>query len=384
MAYDEFCGHGGFWDKCIRKFEDFNEESRQYMKRSMIKEHSNDLQKDIKLTAVALEGMTVFKTDVQGQSLWLNTLNASNTVVDPSKLVADIQDLVKLSGIKYNKDALVDANIIKKATELALLNCKSKDERAVVQKCSASMMAAAVVDPATMDIIYKIVMGVAGFFAESFPLAVAVTVLVLLICYALEHKEDIERFVTPKEKEENGHIIDIPPQEDNKPIIEKPTPVPQEKPSVTDIPSGKVEEKELGQEIFPKTPADEEKSKITTIRGTLPQEEKAERYKDYVWYENEPDPNLKGRQKNKIGPHIGAEDNHVVYQRDPVTGEITHYKYYEKNPLNPSGFDEKFGYDKTGRPHRNKVTGKDVATPHVHDPNTPGELREPSIDEIPG
>ena len=91
-------------------------------------------------------------------------------------------------------------------------------------------------------------------------------IIVGVINFAAEHAGDIEQFVTPKSKEENSHIIDIPPQEDNKPIIEKPTPVPQ-KPSVTDIPSGDVEEKELGHEIFPKTPADEDKPKITTAQG---------------------------------------------------------------------------------------------------------------------
>ena len=118
MAYDEFCGHGGFWDKCQKKFEDFNEDARQYMKRSMIKEHSYDLQKDMKGTAAVLEGMKVFKSDVQGQSVWVNALNAGNVVVDPEKLAADIHDLFKLSGIKYNKNALVDANIIKEAYKI--------------------------------------------------------------------------------------------------------------------------------------------------------------------------------------------------------------------------------------------------------------------------
>ena len=91
-------------------------------------------------------------------------------------------------------------------------------------------------------------------------------IIVGMINFAAEHAGDIEQFVTPKDKEENSHIIDIPPEEDNKPIIEKPTPVPQE-PSVTDIPSGDVEEKELGRDIFPKTPADEQKPKITTSQG---------------------------------------------------------------------------------------------------------------------
>ncbi len=270
VVYDEFCGSGGFLDKCLRKFEGFNEEARQYTKRSMIKEQSNELQKDIKTTASALEGMAVFKTEVERQAVWLNTLGVKNAVVDTNKLKADIQDIVKLSGLKYDKNALIDANIIKTATNLALLNCKSKDEKVLVQNCSASMASAAAIGPISWDVIYGIVVAAIEAIGASLPWAIAITAFVLLICFVLSCSHDIkrgfEKFVTPRDKEENTNIIDIPPEEDNKPIIETPTPVQQE-PSVTDIPSGDVEEKELGHEIFPKTPADEDKPKIMTIQG---------------------------------------------------------------------------------------------------------------------
>lgn len=260
-VYDELCCHGGFMDKCIRKFENFNEDARQHMKRSMIKEHSYDLQKNMKATATALEGMTVFKTEVERQAVWLNTLGVKNAVVDANKLKADIQDIVKLSGLKYDKHALIDANIIKTATNLALLNCKSKDEKVLVQNCSASMVSAAAIGPISWDVIYGIVAAAIKAIGASQPWAIAITAFVLLICFVLSCSHDIkrgfERFVSPKEKEENSHIIEIPPKEDKKTIIEGPTAVPQG-PSVTDIPSGNVEKKEVGREIMPKSPTEEQ------------------------------------------------------------------------------------------------------------------------------
>ena len=399
VVYDEFCGSGGFLDKCLRKFEDFNEEARQYTKRAMIKEQSYDMQKDIKATASALEGMTVYKTEVQRQAVWLNTLSASNVVVDPKKFVADVKYCFKLSGIKYDKNAIIDANIIKNATDFALLNCKNENEKAALLTCSNAIREIAI-NPMTVEAFLKelwvvlgeiasVVVGIvsmaasvaAGIIAELNPVVLAVTIVLLILSAIFLFVGTVKKFVTPRDKEENTNIIDIPPEEDNKPIIETPTPVPQE-PSVTDIPSGKVEEKELGRDIFPKTPADEDKPKITTSRATLPDEEKSERYKDCEWYENVPDPNSK-RTKNKIRPNQDAKESHVVYQRDPVTGEITHYKYYEWNSLNPSHFDEKFGYDANGESHYNKVTEEDVQTPHSHDPDTPGGIRKPTGDEIP-
>ena len=260
-VYDELCCHGGFMDKCIRKFENFNEDARQHMKRSMIKEHSYDLQKDIKATASSLEGMTVFKTEVERQSVWVNALNASNVVVDPEKLATDIREIIKLSGLKYDKNALIDANIIKTATNLALLNCKSKDEKVLVQKCSASMVSAAAIGPISWDVIYGMVAAAIKAIGASQPWAIAITAFVLLICFVLSCSHDIkrgfERFVSSKEKEENSHIIEIPPKEDKKTIIEGPTAVPQG-PSVTDIPSGNVEKKEVGREIMPKSPTEEQ------------------------------------------------------------------------------------------------------------------------------
>ena len=73
---------------------------------------------------------------------------------------------------------------------------------------------------------------------------------------------------------------------------------------------------------------------------------------------------------------------HVVYKKDPVTGEITNYTVYKTNPRNPTGFDEVIRYDGVGEPHYNPVTMEDLM-PHVHDKTAPGKVRPPYLDEIP-
>lgn len=88
------------------------------------------------------------------------------------------------------------------------------------------------------------------------------------------------------------------------------------------------------------------------------------------------------RSKNIITPNSNAIGNHVVYKKDPVTGEITNYKVYKSNPHNPTGFDEVIGYDGVGKPHMNPVT-KEKLLPHVHDNTVPGKIRSPYQNELP-
>ena len=90
-----------------------------------------------------------------------------------------------------------------------------------------------------------------------------------------------------------------------------------------------------------------------------------------------------GRAKNKIKPDVDANGPHSVYKRDQKTGQITNYRTYESNPYNPSGFQEIKGYDGVGAGHKNPFTNKKIETPHVHDPNVPGKIREPYPWEIP-
>jgi len=90
-----------------------------------------------------------------------------------------------------------------------------------------------------------------------------------------------------------------------------------------------------------------------------------------------------GRGSGKIVPYGPAQGPHSVFKRNPA-GQITNYRTYEPNPYAPDRWIERFGYDAIGKPHYNKVTGRDVPTPHVHDPLAPGGVRIPGLGEIPG
>ena len=89
------------------------------------------------------------------------------------------------------------------------------------------------------------------------------------------------------------------------------------------------------------------------------------------------------RSKNKLQSDSNAQGDHSTFKQDPNTGEVTNYNTYKENPQNPNGYDMDKRYDGTGAAHRNKVTGENVETPHVHDPNTPGGVRVPEPWEIP-
>ena len=105
-------------------------------------------------------------------------------------------------------------------------------------------------------------------------------------------------------------------------------------------------------------------------------------FKEWVErYENEAD--SYDIVRNKISPNKNADKKHVMFIKDYDTGKITSYKAYKPNPQNPCGFDEEIRYDAEGF-SVNKVTGEIIKAPHVHDPNTPGGVREAEDDEIPG
>ncbi len=168
-------------------------------------------------------------------------MNSAGIVANPTVSLTEGEKLLKLLKLENRANLHVDANIIKTATNYAVQMCPSKEGTFAIKKCSTAMLA---VDGQTLKTIAEIA---ASFMAGIVLLVRIIGSIVNSFC----------PIVTPREKEDNTNIIDIPPEEDNKPIIETPTPVPQE-PSVTDISSGKVEEKELGRDIFPKTPADED------------------------------------------------------------------------------------------------------------------------------
>lgn len=109
----------------------------------------------------------------------------------------------------------------------------------------------------------------------------------------------------------------------------------------------------------------------------------AQKYGDREWIENKGNKESNSKGKNNIHANPNTSEPHVVYKKDPNTGEITHYTVYDSNPYSPTGLQEGISYHGTGEGHYNKVTGQIVETPHVHDPNTKGGLRKPFPDEIP-
>ena len=89
-----------------------------------------------------------------------------------------------------------------------------------------------------------------------------------------------------------------------------------------------------------------------------------------------------GRAVNNLKPDPSAGGAHSTFKINSNTGEITNYKTWEPNPRNPNGFDLVKGYDGTGAPHINKITGEDMM-PHIHDKTVPGGVRMPEQWEIP-
>ena len=283
-GFENLCGYSGFMNKCMRSFEEFDEETKSYLKSSGIDKYMYDIETDTKATMNALNGMAVYNPDVKKITMTpvaqmaAKMMNSAGIVANPTVSLTEGEKLLKLLKLENSANLHVDANIIKTATNYAVQMCPSKEGTFAIKKCSTAMLA---VDGQTLKTIAEIaasfMAGAAALVPEITaaiasaipPIAIGILIgagIVLLVRIIGSIVNSFCPIVTPREKEDNTNIIDIPPEEDNKPIIEKPTPVPQG-PSVTDIPSGDVEEKELGHEIFPKTPAEEDKPKITTAQG---------------------------------------------------------------------------------------------------------------------
>ena len=77
-----------------------------------------------------------------------------------------------------------------------------------------------------------------------------------------------------------------------------------------------------------------------------------------------------GRGSNHLKPDATAQGDHSTYRTDPNTGKTTNTATYEKNPRNPSGFQETKRVDVSGESHKHSKTGQQIPTPHVHEPKT--------------
>ena len=70
-AFDEFCGHGRFLDKSIKKLENFDQEACALIDRMDVKGFANDLQRNIVHKAGVLDSMTVYQPNMAKNSLGL-------------------------------------------------------------------------------------------------------------------------------------------------------------------------------------------------------------------------------------------------------------------------------------------------------------------------
>ena len=89
---------------------------------------------------------------------------------------------------------------------------------------------------------------------------------------------------------------------------------------------------------------------------------------------------------SKIRPDPNAVGAHSVFRRNPETQKITHYETYipQTNLRNPLSWQGLGRYDGPGDDsHWNKVFGKNIEAPHVHDPASPGGVRPALPHEIP-
>jgi len=92
-----------------------------------------------------------------------------------------------------------------------------------------------------------------------------------------------------------------------------------------------------------------------------------------------------GRGRNHLQPDANADGSHTTFRRNQ-DGNVSHHVEWTPNSRNPSGFDEVKRVDTqyaNPHTHRNKVTDKEIMTPHAHDPAAPGGIREARPDERP-
>ena len=264
-SLEELCGDGGQIDKSIKKCFEFDDEALSAINRSGLEEQIYDLTEDITNTARVLDGFKVFSPDVAKTSVSLLSLNnvkaitAFNALNPNRDNNAEVIQLAKLLNIKCSLNTVVDTDTINTAAELMMLNCKTDQEKVDVQLCAASMIGA----PADAKTLYDL-MGLLKNLWESLGPYGAVFGLALLVVivanFIASHADDIERFVNPKAKEDDGVLIEVPPEQDQKRVFEGPISRPRKEPSITDIPSGEVKEKSLEPgEVFRKREDEEKK-----------------------------------------------------------------------------------------------------------------------------
>ena len=270
-SLEELCGDGGQIDKSIKKCFEFDQEALSAINRSGLEEQIYDLTEDITNTARVLDGFKVFSPDVAKTSVSLLSLNnvkaitAFNALNPNRDNNAEVIQLAKLLNIKCSLNTVVDKETINTAAELMMLNCKTDQEKVTVQQCAAMMSSGGV---QTIESLLKYFITI-PLLPEIDPVVVLV-ILVILGVIALSYQFS-ETF--PADRKDDGVIIEVPSEQDQKHVIEGPITRPNKEPLISDFPPGEVEEKKLGPgEVF--QDSKEDAPKITTIEGSEQEGEK--------------------------------------------------------------------------------------------------------------
>ena len=80
-----------------------------------------------------------------------------------------------------------------------------------------------------------------------------------------------------------------------------------------------------------------------------------------------------------MNPDSNASGDHSTFKKGS-DGKTTNTATYKQNSKNPTGFDEVKRVDVKGGSHKNS-SGKEVKTPHVHEPKK--DVRPARPDELP-
>lgn len=146
-GFEDLCGYSGFMNKCMRSFEEFDEETKAYLKSSELDRYMYDIETDTKATMNALNGMSVYNPDVKKITMTpvaqmaTKMMSSMGITTNSNVSLTEGEKLLKLLRLERSANLPVDANIIKTATEYAVQMCPSKEGTCAIQKCSAAMLA---------------------------------------------------------------------------------------------------------------------------------------------------------------------------------------------------------------------------------------------------
>ena len=113
QSYIKFCGNGKFLDDCVKKVEQFDQDSWDYVNRSGLEEYVYELTDDIKQTASALNATRVY--DPQMDDVFLGLVTHGGKYVKDFLLHKDTVDEFLYTG-DQKLDAIINAFMVFDAT----------------------------------------------------------------------------------------------------------------------------------------------------------------------------------------------------------------------------------------------------------------------------